>query len=172
MNILHLPNATELHGNVELIAQGARRLIDGTSPGVLTTLDDRGYPHARWMATLDSEGFPLIYTLTGPASRKIRHISLDPKVSWMFADPTMTLVINLFGTARVVSEMDTIQQVWKRVVDKSHAYFLRKFGGSEGCAVLETAVARIEYTLPERNITEELAVDFVAGKSKMWREWS
>jgi general stress protein 26 len=137
----------------------AKHLIDGNHPGVLTTVDSIGRPHARWMSTLAFKDFPRIYTLTGPASRKIADIMVHPLVNWMFSNQDLTLILNLSGHAHVVSDMSEIKRVWASIEDKSHAYFLKNFGGSGGCAVLQTTVDKIECCIPQSNLSWSMNLD-------------
>ena len=120
-------------------------------PGVLTTIDQQGIPHARWMGTVAADDFPNLYTLTNPASRKLAHIAFHPIVNWMFSNSELSMVVNLIGPAHVESDMDVIQKIWNSITDKTHAYFMKEFGGSEGCAIIKTTVEMVECSLPLEN---------------------
>lgn len=126
-----------------------RNLIDGRHPGMLATVDERGRPRARWMATMAFERFPHIHTLTAPGSRKLAHIARTPHVNWTFSNQDLSLILNLSGTARVLTERAAIRRIWKMIEDKSHAYFLTNFREKPGFAVLETTVTEIECCIPQ-----------------------
>lgn len=126
-----------------------RNLIDGQHPGLLTTVDERGHPRARWMATFAFERFPHIHTLTSPDSRKLAQIAETPYVNWTFSNQDLSLILNLSGTARVVTDKMLIRRVWRQIQDKSHAYFLNNFREKPGFVVLETTVTEIECCLPQ-----------------------
>jgi len=130
----------------------AKRLIDGQHPGVLTTIDENGRPHARWMATLAFSDFPVIHTLTAPDSRKIAHIKAHPDVEWMFSNQDLTFILNLSGTAEVLTDTRAIKHIWKKIEDKSHAYFLHNFVRKPGFSVIETKVRRISGCIPQSSL--------------------
>ena len=50
--------------NREQIISMARRLLRTDNVGMLCTIDERGLPQARWMATMSFDDFPDLYTLT------------------------------------------------------------------------------------------------------------
>ncbi len=130
----------------------ARTLIDGRHLGILATVDASGVPELRWMSTLALDEFPIIYTLTSPESRKIEQIAKHPAVTWMFSNHDLTLILNLFGKARVLSDTQTLDRVWKKVRDKQHAYFLKEYSDSPGVAVIETTVESVECSSPRNGL--------------------
>jgi general stress protein 26 len=127
----------------------AKKLADGSRPGIFATVDGAGQPHLRWMATLSLRDFPLLYTITSPASRKIEHIGQNPRVSWMFSNEDMTIIINISGKARIVSDFAKMNRIWKLLEDKSKAYFLNINSDGLGFAVIETEIEDIECVIPK-----------------------
>jgi general stress protein 26 len=127
----------------------AKRMADGRRPGILATVDEKGRPHLRWMATLSLEEFPLLYTITSPASRKIEHINRNPEVSWMFTNEEMNVIININGQARMTTDSAKMNRVWKLLEDKSKAYFLNIQTDGPGFAVIETEIEDIECVIPQ-----------------------
>ena len=140
----------------------AKQIIDGHHIGVLTTVDEHGESHSRWMATLAFDEFPKIITLTSAHSRKVAQINRHPRVHWMFSNHDLTLILNLSGEARVTSDPGTIKRAWKNVKDKSRAFFLNNFNGKP--VVIETTVDLIECTIPNSNfqLTEKVAAELPA----------
>jgi len=139
--------------NCDDVLGAARELIDGNHPGILTTVDEKGRPHARWMASLDFEDFPHIYTLTAPHSRKLKHIVSNPIVEWMFSNQDLSFIINLSGLAATITDTSMLKRIWRSVEDKSHAYFLNNFTERPGVAVIQTTVTEITCCLPQSNLT-------------------
>ena len=127
----------------------ARSLVDGSHPGLLSTINLSGKPEVRWMSTLSFEEFPIFHTLTGPNSRKVAEIKQHPDVNWMFSNHDLSMVLNLIGKARVLTDTPTLKRVWKQIEDKSHAYFLNQYAKGPGFVVIETTVESIECTLPK-----------------------
>src|SRR6218665_3559857 len=123
-------------------------LVNGEHPGILCTIDRTGTPQARWMSTLDFKHFPVFHSLTAPGSHKVSEIQANPKVQWMFCNQDKSLIVNLSGTARILTEVPTLKQVWQDVVDKSRTYFLDQFSKGLGFVVIETTVDTIDVCSP------------------------
>ncbi len=143
-----------------------RRLIDGSHPGVLTTVDEGGCPHSRWMATLSFDDFPDIYTLTSPTSAKISQVAANPQVGWMFSDDDRSVVVNLLGRAEIVTDTCEIKRAWRIIQDKSHAYFLDHFAEGPGFAVLRTTIERIDCAVPSENRIWSMDVEAFLGAER------
>jgi general stress protein 26 len=138
--------------HAEYVVDLAKKLADGKRPGILATVDENGVPQMRWMATLSLHDFPLLYTITSPASRKIQHIKNNSNVSWMFSNEEMNVVVNIRGKARIVSDSGKMQRVWKMLEDKSKAYFLSINSDGPGFAVIETEIEGIDAVVPKYDI--------------------
>jgi len=146
------PPNEEAAKHAEYVIDLAKKLAGGERPGVLATVDEHGMPHVRWMATLSLRDWPLLYTITSPASRKVQHIKRNPGVSWMFSNDELNIIINLRGKARISSDAGKMQQVWKLLEDKSKAYFLSIAADEAGFAVIETEIEEIDCILPKYDI--------------------
>lgn len=129
----------------------AKQLANGTRPGVLATVDENGCPQVRWMATLSLREFPHLYSLTSPKSRKVEHIRMNPKVSWMFTTEGSTMVVNMAGTATIVTDKTAVNRIWEIVEDKSNAFFLT-LDCSEGVTVIDTLIEDIECVAPRYDL--------------------
>ena len=127
----------------------ARSLVDGNHIGLLSTINLDGKPEVRWMSTLSFDGFPIFHALTGPNSRKVKEIKAHADVNWMFSNHDLSLILNLIGKARVLSDTPTLKRVWRHVEDKSHAYFLNQYAKGPGFVVIETTVEEIECSSPK-----------------------
>jgi general stress protein 26 len=138
--------------HAEYVIDLAKQLANGKRPGILATVDEQGVPHLRWMATLSLQDFPLLYTITSPASRKVYHINRNPNVSWMFSNEEMNVIVNVRGKARIISDVGKMQYVWKLLEDKSKAYFLSIAADGPGFAVIETKIEDIDATVPKYEI--------------------
>jgi general stress protein 26 len=129
-----------------------RQLADGNRPGVLATVDRTGAPHLRWMATFSLREFPHLYALTAPCSRKIEDISRNPRVSWMFTTEGATMVVNLTGTATLISEKSEVSRIWHLIDNKANAFFLGLHTATEGVAVIDTLIEDVECTVPRYDL--------------------
>ena len=138
--------------HAEYVIDLAKKLADGQRPGILATVDENGMPHLRWMATLSLHDWPLLYTITSPASRKVQHIQNNPNVSWMFSNDEMNVIVNIRGKARIANDVGKMQHVWKLLEDKSKAYFLSIASDGPGFAVIETEIEGIDCSVPKYDI--------------------
>ncbi|MDE1170874.1 MAG: pyridoxamine 5'-phosphate oxidase family protein [Verrucomicrobium sp.] len=143
-----------------------RTLVSGAHPGILATVDEKGFPRMRWMASLSCEDFPYLYTLTSPASRKVTQLRANPQVSWMFFNQDLSMVVNLIGRADVLEDEKSIREMWNRVRDKKHAYFLRSGGEDRGSAVVRTRVERVECVTPENYMHFEVNKDVLLSPAR------
>ena len=129
----------------------ARQLLKGNNPGVLSTLDQSGYPQSRWMATMSFDDFPNLYTLTAANSRKVAQIKEHPIVQWMFSDRDLSFVVNLTGRAQLfLRDAETMKRIWSQIADKSRAYFMNAPVEGAGFVVIHTKVEMIECAIPKR----------------------
>ncbi len=140
----------KVHG--EHVIRLARQLADGNRPGVLATVDAKGVPHLRWMSTISMNEFPHLYALTSPVSRKLADIKLNPHVSWMFTTEASSLVVDLTGTATILTDKSEINRVWRLIENKTNAFFLSIDTGSEGVAVIDTLIEDIECIVPRYDL--------------------
>jgi len=137
--------------NREQIISIVRQLLKGNNPGILSTVDQSGFPQSRWMATMSFDDFPNLYTLTAANSRKIGQIREHPIVQWMFSNHDLSFVVNLSGRAEVfLRDAETMKRVWKQITDKSRAFFLGASVEGPGFAVIHTKVEMIECTIPRK----------------------
>ncbi|MDB6134810.1 MAG: pyridoxamine 5-phosphate oxidase-related FMN-binding protein [Verrucomicrobiales bacterium] len=134
----------------------AKSLVNGRHPGILATVDANGSPRLRWMSTLSCEAFPVFHSLTAPNSRKVREILRHPAVHWMFFNADKTLVLNLTGWARIIEETALLKQIWRKIVDTSHAYFLNEYAEKPGFVAIETTVEAIECSSPGNALRFEI----------------
>jgi general stress protein 26 len=104
------------------------------------------------MSTLSLREFPHLYALTSPASRKVEHIRSHSKVSWMFTAEGSAMVVNMSGTARVVTDKSEINRIWSVIENKSNAFFLSLDTATEGVAAIETEIEEVECVVPRYDL--------------------
>ena len=131
-----------------------RELLKGGNPGILSTVDQRGFPQSRWMATMSFDDFPDLYTLTSATSRKVAQIQEHPIVHWMFSNQDLSFVVNLTGRAEIyLREADAMKRIWRQIADKSRAFFLGDSVKGPGFVVIHTQVKTIACTIPRKVLT-------------------
>jgi general stress protein 26 len=135
----------------EQVISMARQLLKGNNPGILSTVDQSGFPQSRWMATMSFDDFPDLYTLTSATSRKVAQIQEHPIVHWMFSNQDLTFIVNLTGSAEIyLHEADAMKRIWHQIADKSRAFFLGDSVKGPGFVVIHTKVEMIECTIPRK----------------------
>jgi general stress protein 26 len=145
------PNTYDIEDSEDVINL-AKSIVNGHYPGILGTIDAEGKPQMRWMSTLALDDFPVFQTLTSPESRKVQELKEHPEVNWMFFNKDLSLVVNLKGKAKVISDGPTLKRIWQRIVDMSHAYFLEHYHKKPGFCAIETVVESIELHSPKHNV--------------------
>lgn len=137
--------------NRDQITNMARELLRGDNPGILSTVDQSGFPQSRWMATMSFDDFPDLYTLTSATSRKVAQIQKHPIVHWMFSNHDLSFIVNLTGRAEIyLHEADAMKRIWHQIADKSRAFFLGDSLKGPGFVVIHTKVQMIECTIPRK----------------------
>jgi general stress protein 26 len=140
--------------NREQLVRMARELLKGNNPGILSTVDQSGFPQSRWMATMSFDDFPDLYTLTSARSRKVAQIQQHPIVHWMFSNHDLSFVVNLTGRAEIyLHEAEAMKRIWRQIADKSRAYFLGDPVKGPGFVVIHTKIEKIECTIPRKVLT-------------------
>lgn len=121
--------------------------------GMLTTVDEAGVPHARWMgSSLAAGSLSTLYTLTGKQTRKLAQIRANPNVCWVFSSPDYQEVVTLWGQAQVLDAPSAVQSVWDRLVDAARAYCMSTIEGEPEFAIIQTNVREGEIICPKLEI--------------------
>jgi general stress protein 26 len=132
----------------------ARRLLRADNVGMFCTIDESGFPQARWMATMSFDDFPDLSTLTSARSRKVAQVQAHPTVHWVFSNRELTFIVNLTGSAEIyLHEAEAMKRIWQQIVDRSRAYFMQDPTKGPGFVVIHTKVESIECTLPRKVVT-------------------
>jgi general stress protein 26 len=140
--------------NRQQIISMVRELLRDGNPGILSTVDQSGFPQSRWMATMSFDDFPDLYTLTSATSRKVAQIQEHPIVHWMFSNHDLSFTLNLTGRAEIyLHEADAMKRIWHQIADKSRAFFLGDSVKGPGFVVIHTKVEMMECTIPRKVLT-------------------
>ena len=132
----------------------ARRLLRADNVGMFCTIDESGFPQARWMATMSFDDFPDLYTLTSARSRKVAQVQAHSTVHWVFSNRDLTFIVNLTGSAEIyLHEAEEMKRIWQQIADRSRAFFMQDPAKGPGFVVIHTKVETIECTLPRKVVT-------------------
>jgi len=78
-------------------------ILEEAKAGLLTTVDERGNPHVRWMTPTMLKWRPgAIFCFTRPDSPKVSQIKNHPNVEWQIQNKSLTQIITLQGRVNVV----------------------------------------------------------------------
>ena len=138
----------------EIIA-ACSRVVNNAFVGLLTTVDEDGAPHSRYMGAAPvTEGLHKLYTLTGRRTRKLKHIKTHAEVCWVFATAQYGEIATLYGTAQVLSGPVVAQQVWDRLADCARAYAMNVLSDQRNVefVTIETVIHTVEYLCPAKGI--------------------
>ena len=140
--------------NRDEIISMARRLLRADNVGMFCTIDESGFPQARWMATMSFDDFPDLYTLTSARSRKVAQIQAHSTVHWVFSNRDLTFIVNLTGSAEIyLHEAEEMKRIWQQIADRLRAFFMQDPAKGPGFVVIHTKVETIECTLPRKVVT-------------------
>ncbi len=123
-------------------------VLDTKRTGVLSTIDEKGFPQMRWMTPgiiPGQEG--RIYCLANPDSLKVNQLEHNSQVGWMFNSGNMDRVISLKGRGKILQNPDlagtvmealggNLANFWKLNHDPSHLL------------IIETIIEEIELYRP------------------------
>jgi len=100
----------------------ALRVVDLNPLGVMTTVDERGYPHARWMTAITNDNLRTLLTLTAAGTRKVEHLRRCDKVCWLFQEEGQSDVVLLKGRATVEPSAVAAHESWDRMAQVARQY--------------------------------------------------
>ncbi len=123
-------------------------LLEDSKVGVLTSIDEKGYPQSRWMTPALLPRFPgRLFAVTGSAFGKVGHIRANPKVEWAFQSRTLDRVVSLKGNAFVVDEPELKVEVLE-AIGPNLQVFWRINPKARDLVVLETEIEQAVLFLP------------------------
>ncbi|HSV56932.1 MAG TPA: pyridoxamine 5'-phosphate oxidase family protein [Magnetospirillaceae bacterium] len=132
------------------ILSGLKSILEESKVGVLTVVDDRGYPHSRWMTPALLPRFPgRIFTVTCPRFEKVRYIAANPKVEWLFQGRTLECIVTVKGRAFVVDEPELKVEVLE-AIGPNLQVFWRMNPKAGDLVVVETEIEEAEILFPLR----------------------
>ena len=117
----------------------------------LVTLDPSGYPSARLMQPFTPTAEMTIWLGTSPASRKVRDIRRDPRVTLAFHSVPAVAYVTLQGRADVVDDLEGRRQHWR---EDWRAFFPDGPTG-EDYVLLRVVPSRLEMLHVTQHITPE-----------------
>lgn len=124
----------------------ARRLMIGARYCALITIGEDGQPQARTIDPSPPDDRMVVSFVTNPATRKVRQIERDPRVTLYYFDERSPGYVTVIGTATVVADPDAKQKLW---LQKWTPFYP---GGAGSAVVYEVTPRRIEIVDVARRI--------------------
>ena len=116
----------------------ARRLMIETRYCALITIGEDGQPQARTIDPSPPDARMVVWFVTNPATRKVRQIERDPRVTLYYFDERSPGYVTVIGTARIVADSEAKQKRW---LEKWTPFYP---GGAAAAVVFEVTARRIE----------------------------
>ena len=102
------PVATDDASRVE----AARQLMMRARYCALITIGEDGHPQARTIDPSPPDAQMKVWFATNPATRKVRQIERDPRVTLYYFDEQSPGYVTLIGTARIIDDPQAKQRLW------------------------------------------------------------
>ena len=124
----------------------ARQLMARARYCALITNGEDGQPQARTIDPSSPDARMVVLFVTNPATRKVKQIERDPRVTLYYFDEKAPGYVTLIGTARAIDDPSAKQQRW---LQKWTPFYP---GGANGAALFEVTPRRIEVVDVKRGV--------------------
>ncbi len=129
-------------------------IIEDAGTAVLSTIDESGRPHMRWMTPSLLRDRPgAIYAVTSPEFRKTTHLKDNPLVQWMFQTRALHRIATVGGVVNIVDNSAMKAEVLE-AIGRRLAVFWRVNTDATKLIVLETIMQHGLYVEPLKNVRE------------------
>jgi general stress protein 26 len=124
----------------------ARQLMTRARYCALITAGDEGHAQARTIDPSPPDARMVVTFVTNPATRKVRQIELDPRVTLYYFDERSPGYVTVIGMARRIDDPETKQRQW---LQKWTPFYP---GGGAAAVLYEVTPQRIEVVDVKRGI--------------------
>ncbi len=134
------------------------RILDDTRTGVLTTVDEKGYPRSRWMTPAIVSGREgCIYAVTSPAFKKAVELANHREAGWIFQTRALDEIVTANGKISIISNPALRSEV-QEALGKDLRVFWRVNPNEKDYVILETVVEEMTYFRPAANERHKVVV--------------
>jgi general stress protein 26 len=142
----------------ELMSKLAQ-VIDDSNAGVLSTSDQKGITHMRWMTPILIRGRKgVVYAVTSKGSNKVEQILQQPDVTWMIQTRALDQIITIYGKTNVLDHPSIKSELLEAVGDRL-TMFCHINEALKEFVVLETEIERAVYYKPMKGLLERVDFD-------------
>ena len=143
------------------LLQKVDEILEDAKAGVLTTVDEDGRPHVRWMTPTMLRGRQgALFAVTSPRSAKAAQLEKNPCVEWMIQSRSLNEVVNVRGRVNIVDNPALKKEVIEAVGNRLTVFWKVNPGQME-FVVLETIIEEATFFSPMR--PEYVKVEFGQG---------
>jgi pyridoxamine 5'-phosphate oxidase len=140
-------NIQEMMGKIEAVLEDAKA-------GILTTVDEKGRPHARWMTPVLLAPWPeTIFAVTSPDFPKILQLGSNNKIEWMIQTKSLDQIINVRGGINVLDNPSLKAQVME-AIGKKLTVFWKINQNNTDFVILETVIDEAVWYAPMKGRRE------------------
>ncbi len=130
-----------------------RNVLDDAKTGVLSTVDNNGYPRMRWMTPVVLDEWPnTLYAVTSPGSAKTVALRQDPRVSWLLQRRALDEIIEIKGRVNLVDNPSLKAAIMEAVGRRLTVFW--KINPGTDAVVLETVIDSVSWFSPMKNQRE------------------
>ncbi len=135
-----------------------RSVLEEAKTGILSTVDDQGYPRMRWMTPVVLDEWPnTIYAITTPGSAKAAALRQDPRVAWLLQRRTLDEVIEVRGRINLVDNPSLKAAIMESIGRRLTVFW--KINPGTDVVVLETVIDAVSWFSPMKNQRETVQFD-------------
>ena len=135
----------------QIIAHAAS-VVEQAFIGAVSTVDEAGRPHSRYMAAVaDSPALEHLYSVTATETRKVEHARRNAAVCWLFHSTDYQRVATLHGDAALINTSDLPMSAWHSLSDYAQLYTGQALREAEHYAfyAMVTRVHSVELLAPD-----------------------
>jgi general stress protein 26 len=123
-------------------------ILSEVKVGILSTVDDQGKPHMRWMTPIVAKGRKgCLYAVSSPRFRKVAEIEACPDVAWLFQTKALDEIMLVRGKICAIDNPQLKSEIIEGI-GRNLEIFWRTNPNESEMVVLETTIEEIEYQLP------------------------
>ena len=140
------------------VLEKVQSLVDEVRIGILSTVDEKGVPHARWMTPVFIPRLKgALYAVTSAGNEKVRHLAKNPNVAWIFQSKSLDRIATVTGKAFVVKDPALSAEVLE-VIGPRLQVFWKHSGDPKKLVVVETVIESLSWFKPlgEGKVQEEV----------------
>ena len=123
-------------------------ILDNSKTGILSTIDENGRSHMRWMTPVLIKGRKgVIFSITSQQSEKVIEISQRPDVTWIIQTRSLDQIITLKGITNILDNPSIKSELIELMGDKL-TMFWKINKNSMDFVVMETIIKEAVYFQP------------------------